>query len=87
MFLGVFVPHVLVELLKQDLHTLLGTCSTILPCGDVLLNYFESCTAQDTSKSSAGWISSGTDFLLFCCHFFPSHQQQQQQQQIITCLS
>jgi hypothetical protein len=84
MFLVVFVPDVLVELLKQDLRTLLGTCSTIVPRGDVLLNYFKSCTAQDKSKSSVGWISSGTVFLVFCCHFFPSHQQQQQQQQNIT---
>jgi hypothetical protein len=70
MFLVVFVPDVLVELLKQDLRTLLGTCSTIIPCCDVLLNYFKSCTAQDKSISSAGWISSGTVFLVFCCHFF-----------------
>jgi hypothetical protein len=55
MFLMVFVPDVLVELLKQDLHTLLGTHSTIVPRGNVLLNYFKSCTAQDKSKSSAGW--------------------------------
>ncbi len=70
MFLVVFIPDVLVELLKQDLRTLLGTRSTIIPCGDVLLNYFNSCTAQDKSKSSAGWISSWTVFLVFCCHFF-----------------
>jgi hypothetical protein len=70
MFLLVFVPDVLVELLKQDLHTLLETCSTIVPCDDVLLNYFKSCTAQDKSKISAGWISSGTVFLVFCCHLF-----------------
>jgi hypothetical protein len=70
MFLVVFVPEVLVELLKQDLRTLLGTHSTIVPCGVVLLNYFKSCTAQDKSKSSLGWISSGTVFLVFCCHFF-----------------
>jgi hypothetical protein len=70
MFLVVFVPDVFVELLKRDLRTLLGTCSTIVPHGDVLLNYFKSCTAQDKSKSSAGWISSGTVFLVLCCHFF-----------------
>jgi hypothetical protein len=70
MFLVIFVPDVLVELLKQDLCTLLGTYSTIVPCGDILLNYFKSCTVQDKSKSSAGWISSGTVFLVFCCHFF-----------------
>jgi hypothetical protein len=58
MFLVVFIPDVLVELLKQDLHTLLGTRSTIVPCVDVLLYYFKSCTAQDKSKSSVGWISS-----------------------------
>jgi hypothetical protein len=34
------------------------------------MNYFKSCRAQDKSKSSAGWISSGTVFLVFCCHFF-----------------
>jgi hypothetical protein len=70
MFLIVFAQDVLVELLKQDLRTLLGTRCTIVPRGDVLLNYFKSCTAQDKSKSSAGWISSGTVFLGFCCHFF-----------------
>ncbi len=87
MFLLGFIPDVLVELLKQDLCTLLGTRSTIVPRGDVLLNYLKSFTAQDKSKSSAGWISSGTVFLVFCCHFFPSHHHQQQQQQIIICLS
>ncbi len=70
MFLMVFVPDVLVELPKQDLRILLGTCSTIVPRGDVLLNYFKSCTAQEKSKSSTGWISSGTVFLVFCCHYF-----------------
>jgi hypothetical protein len=65
MFLVVFVPDVLVELLKRDLRTLLGTCSTIVPRGDVLLNYFKFCTAQDRSESSAGWMSSGTVFLVF----------------------
>jgi hypothetical protein len=70
MFLVFYVPDVLVELLKRDLHALLGTRSTIVPRGDVLLNYFKSCTAQDKSKSSAGWISSGSVFLEFCCHFF-----------------
>jgi hypothetical protein len=70
MFLTVFVPDVLVELLIQDLRTLLGTHSTIDPRGDVFLNYFKSCTAQEKSKSSAGWISSRTVFLVFCCHFF-----------------
>ncbi len=55
MFLVVFVPEdVLVELLKQDLRTLLGTRSKIVPPGNVLLNYFKSYTAQDKSKSSAG---------------------------------
>jgi hypothetical protein len=68
MFLVVFVPDVLVELLKQDLRTLLGTCRT--PCGDVLLNYLKSCTAQDKSKSSAGWISSGTVFECSVVTFF-----------------
>jgi hypothetical protein len=69
MFLMVFVLDILVELLKRDLCTLLGTCNTIVPRGD-LLNYFKFCTAQDKSKSSAGWISSGTVFLVFCCYFF-----------------
>jgi hypothetical protein len=54
MFLVVFILDVLVELLKQDLRTLLGTCSTIVPCGDVSLNYFKSCTAQDKSKKFCG---------------------------------
>ncbi len=38
MFFVVFVPDVLVELLKKDLRTLLGTHSAIVPHGDVLLN-------------------------------------------------
>jgi hypothetical protein len=41
MFFVVFVPDVLVELLKLDLHTLLGTHSTVVPRGDVLLNNFD----------------------------------------------
>jgi hypothetical protein len=41
MFFVVFVPDVLVELFKGDLRTLLGTHSTIVPRGDVLLNNFD----------------------------------------------
>ncbi len=36
MFFVVFVPDVLVELLVRDLSTLLGTHSTIVPCGDLV---------------------------------------------------
>jgi hypothetical protein len=36
MFFVVFVPDVLVGLLVQDLHTLLGIHSTIFPCGDLV---------------------------------------------------
>ncbi len=36
MFFVVFVPDVLVELLVQDLRTLLGIHSTIVPCGDLV---------------------------------------------------
>ncbi len=35
MFVVVFVPDVLVELLVQDLCTLLGIHNTIIPCGDL----------------------------------------------------
>ncbi len=36
MFFVVFIPNVLVELLVQDLRTLLGIHSTIVPCGDLV---------------------------------------------------
>ncbi len=36
MFFVVFVPDVLVELLVQDLRTLLEIHSTIVPCGDLV---------------------------------------------------
>ncbi len=36
MFFVVFVADVLVELLVQDLCTLLGIHSTIVPCGDLV---------------------------------------------------
>ncbi len=36
MFFVVFVPDVLVELPVQDLSTLLGIHSTIVPCGDLV---------------------------------------------------
>ncbi len=36
MFFVVFVPDILVELLVQDLRTLLGIHSTIVPCGDLV---------------------------------------------------
>jgi hypothetical protein len=39
MFFVVFLPDVLVELLKQDLCTLLGIHSTIVPSGVFLLNF------------------------------------------------
>jgi hypothetical protein len=35
-FFVVFVPDVFVELLVQDLRTLLGIHSTIVPCGDLI---------------------------------------------------
>jgi hypothetical protein len=36
MFFVVFVPDVLVELLVQDLRTLLGIHSIIVPCGNFI---------------------------------------------------
>ncbi len=39
MFFVVFLPDVLVEFLKQDLRTLLGIHSTIVPHGDFSLNF------------------------------------------------
>ncbi len=62
MFFEVFASDVLVKLLKWDLRTFLGTNSTIVPRGDVLLNNFDTWNPAQrmNSKSSAGSISSRT---------------------------
>ncbi len=71
MFLVFFIPDVLVELLKQDLR-IIHYWELVVPL--FLMVMFCWTTSNPAQcriiQKFCGWTSSGTVFLVFCCHFF-----------------